>query len=244
MHIIGCLGSAYIKTIQKPTVTYVYIYIIFMARKDNLQDHETGVSMRRGIELACRFKLWRLHQNCWQGNTRSPWPSWACAMSEYSTACFGWMNNIQFFSTNHSWTKTIQSPGVQSQFQLSHRHWPMSLHISPSTCPASRTMVSLTWPKQENLRVNPVLQMLWSLCLECRTCNTSKEQQSMTVPPEGPGGSGFSRKGNLPSMPWRRVRTVGNFLAMKSQSLLSKQPLCERQCGCVRSTCRLQSLVT
>ena len=27
MHIIGCLGSAYIKTIQKPTVTYVYIYI-------------------------------------------------------------------------------------------------------------------------------------------------------------------------------------------------------------------------
>ena len=67
---------------------YIYIYIIFMARKDNLQDHETGVSMRRGIELACRFKLWRLHQNCWQGNTRSPWPSWACVYA-YSTAALG-----------------------------------------------------------------------------------------------------------------------------------------------------------
>ena len=29
MHIIGCLGSAYIKTIQKPTVTYVYICNIY-----------------------------------------------------------------------------------------------------------------------------------------------------------------------------------------------------------------------
>ena len=134
-----------------------------------------------------------------------------------------WM--IPFFSTNPSWT-TIQNPSgpsVQPQFRWCHI-------ASWAGRPASRTMVSLTWRSWWNILV----------------VHGSAENG-----PSPPGGSGFSRKGNLPSRPWRRVRSWQLSRNEVTRSLLSFDdpcvkcsPLWEMQCGCFWSTCHLQRVVT